>query len=670
MTPMRFTIPSGGFRWTWNDACQWAVLALLVFAVLWRGGKSLDATWILCGVATIVTLISHTLARRKEKSDVPLFLWLMMMAFIVMTAISYIYSSTRNYGLDEVFSTGSLGLLFFWAAREAFDEGTAKLFFARFVRTFSITTVGACVIGLLVYVFQPVNRFVGSFFDYRFHTDYWPNAWAQFLLLAWPVVLYWTLRDFRLNLRSTRGHVEFLVRTAVTGLVFSCLLLSYSRGGILVFAAQFALWGGIVYIKSGKSFPLRSIIPYIAAYVVIATLIFSATNALRSRLYEVQEIGEKVTLTAAEGSSSVSERVQFWSQALTLSAEKPVLGWGPYSFRFIQPKLQSSILATSDHPHNVFLKFLVERGLFAMVLFVLIIGTVLYRALRKLRQAAVADEKKAFSLHIMIFLGIFGVVAHNMIDYNVQFVGIALPFWLLLGILVAYSSGSYARTSHTTISRCTEILLATALLLLAIYEGFFLVITSVGRQAESRQDTEVALQWFDRAGGELFTRDVHLSRTALLMNSGKFTEAQDALDVYIAANPEDYRAWVRQADLASVRGERQLAIEWYRKALDRGRFNDLGILYGAYLLSEQESEITAQRPFIDGLLADYAKAIERNTHYIDLSLNVEQFVVICTIMARVYPAEAPRYQVMAAKADYHANLEREKLRSRTPGLLW
>src|SRR5205085_2079694 len=98
----------------------------------------------------------------------------------------------------------------------------------------SISAIIAAVVGVSVYIFQPVDRFVGTFFDFRFQTDYWPNAWAEFLLLAWPLLLLW-LQPWRKKLRP--------LRLVLFGFVFGTLFLSYSRGAFLTFIGQLALLG-------------------------------------------------------------------------------------------------------------------------------------------------------------------------------------------------------------------------------------------------------------------------------------------------------------------------------------------------------------------------------------------------------------------------------------------
>jgi len=670
---MKFSNPFSRKTIPWSQVCEWTVLGLMVLSILWRGGKSLDMTWLLTGVAALVTIISHTVNKSLGKRDVPLLLWVAVIGFVGLTVASYMVSTTGNYGLDEVLRTGALGLLLFWIIRNASDQERGEEYVTRIIRLLCITVIVACGIGILVYIFQPVNRFVGTFFDFRFHTDYWPNAWAQFLLMTWPLVVYWVLRDYHFDPKDLRSRGELLVRSAIIGLVFSCLLLTYSRGGFLVFIGQLGLWAFIIYRKTRPQFPVRNIVPVSVVILLVSVGCFLSINTMRSNLYEVQEVGEKITLSAAEGSSSVSERFSFWSQSLNLATQKPILGWGPYSFRFIQPQLQRGILATSDHPHNIILKLLVERGVLATALFVLLIWIVMYRATVQLLSDRIEVGSLKFSLRTLIYIGLMGVIAHNMIDFNLQFVGIILPFWLLLGILMTFLDIESLRNIPQSLARWIELLIAVALLIVVFYEGAYLGISSYGRSAEANGDPFTAIEWYNKAEGEYFTRDLHLSRVKIFVQESKYTEAQEALDEYFSVNKEDFRAWKRQGDVALLVGEKQRALKSYKRAFERGRYNDLSVLHGlmeAYLALDMKEEIESQLPMIDGLLTAFADAIGRNAHHIALSPNVEELIAICNMLARLYPEDAPRYQVMAAKADHHAQIERNRILSRPPGFLW
>jgi len=91
----------------------------------------------------------------------------------------------------------------------------------------------------------------------------------------------------------------------------------------------------------------------------------------------------------------------------------------------------------------------------------------------------------------IILIGILGVLAHLLIDYNLQFVGIALPFWFLLGAI------------HKPIRKIKVVkhsfIIVCVLLAVSIIEGIGLVQSSKGRAAEKNGDYNSALYWYNKA---------------------------------------------------------------------------------------------------------------------------------------------------------------------------
>ncbi|MCA9371218.1 MAG: hypothetical protein KC680_04625, partial [Candidatus Peregrinibacteria bacterium] len=86
----------------WCTLCDWAIIVLVILSIVWRGGKSLDMTWILIGVVSIATITYHLRFSTREKSGIPAYLWYAVITFIAITVLSFVYSTTRNYGFDEV----------------------------------------------------------------------------------------------------------------------------------------------------------------------------------------------------------------------------------------------------------------------------------------------------------------------------------------------------------------------------------------------------------------------------------------------------------------------------------------------------------------------------------------------------------------------------------------
>lgn len=561
--------------------------------------------------------------------------------------------------MDELLREGSLVLIFLWVMGGGMQE-------SRIVSVIRSSAMIAVCIGVLIYVFQPVNRFVGTFFDPRFHTDYWPNAWAEFLLLAWPLFL--PVSGERASpLGGVPVRSKSLYHTLRFGVLLSALLLSYSRGAVLVFVLQLLMLF-FVHLRmlgsAGVFRRLRSVLPGICTSVLLAVLFFSSVNALRARLYPVQSVTEKVTFTAPEGASSVDERMQFWEQAFILNLRHPFLGYGPYSFRFVQPKLQEGVLATSDHPHNVFLKLAMERGFPAAALFLLVFVFVLFPIFPN-------DLSRMNGGDMAMALSVVGVLLHNMIDYNLQFIGIALPLWVLLGLLAR--SRHRAPATIPKIRRPTEILLATFLMVLAVVQVPDMLLSSLGRRAERAGNFAAAERWYAQARHQSFSRDLHLSRAHVAMTLGHAPLALDALQTVLRLNPHDARAWKRMAELMRISGKEEEALAYAETAFALGKWNDVGIvlLYLQALHDRGDEEgIQARKDVFDAMLQHFTVAIRTNAHFIALSHNVEDFLTLSGLMAEIFLDSAPRYHVLSAEVDRHAREERTKVRSRPPGYLW
>ncbi len=693
---------------------EWSVLLLLALSILWRGGKRLEATWLLAGLAVLLTFARWWNEPRDSDTpvtSVPRDLWIAMMLFLLWTVVSYVLSETRNYGLDEVIRDASCVLVFLWATRAGRNAPTepSGRCIRRLITVISVTALVTCVIGTAVYILQPVNRFVGTFFDMRFDTDYWPNAWAEFLLLAWPIAVLWSRR------------FSPFVQSLTLGMLFGSLFLSYSRGAFLVFCGQIVLWLLIAGVRwwisrgeenhTGWRSPTRTLIVALGA-LIIGALLFTGVNAVRSRFHDVASVAAKATFTASEGASSISERSDFWEQSFALSLERPVFGWGPYSFRFIQPRLQTQVFATSDHPHNVFLKLAMERGWPAALLFLFILIRMLFPAASSLiRRKAVprlravtplfvhslrhygvqargaegalrgaGEDGPPVSLQMACLIAVSGVLAHNLIDYNLQFVGIALPVWLLLGLLVRaplesapLRSGYSPCGASNKCIRTFELTLTIVLAVTLVLEGRFLLLSSFGRHSESAGNLPVAIQWYDRASGELFSRDMHLSRAHLFLQQGNEHAARAALDDYAQVNDEDARLWILRGRLATSKGDSEEALRDYEIAMELGKLNYLEPLEGilTILATGAHPEVTAaQEASFLALLRSFGSAILRNSHFIALSGSVETFERANALLRKLYPAESESLGEYGNSVLAHAEKERAAYASRSPGFLW
>ncbi len=646
------------------QGAEWALPVLLVLSVLWRGGKGLEATWLLAAFAVAITFIRwwNEPAGKRFSPMLSGWVWGLLLLFLSWSLVSFLFSRTQNYGLDELLRDAALVLIASWvSARQERDDAGALT--RRLAVAMAAALLLACVIGAAVYVLQPVNRFVGTFFDWRFHTDYWPNAWAQAILLLWPAVLLACARR------------PAWVRVLCLGIVIGALFLSYSRGALIAFGSQlclFVLLLGVRWLRGGRKMSVITTALWpaglmIATTALLAATVFTGINATRAQYHQVESVTRKATFTAEEGSTSISERRDFWEQSLRLSMERPWFGWGPYSFRFTQPRLQTEVFATSDHPHNVFLKLAMERGwpsaMFFAAVFLIVLGFALLRA-----TSPVDREKEPH--RILFIVALSGVLAHNLIDYNLQFTGVALPFWLMAG---AIAPRSLPTIGTRRVFRTAELALAIILGCTVMLEGRYLALSSLGRHAEAAGKTEEALYWYGRAHRQIFSRDMHMSRAALHLQRGETAEAEAALADYAATNAEDPRLWILRGYAALARQDQQKAYVHFSAALRLGRYDYLEPLEGAIRIlvhGQYPGDVPARKEEFLQTFRAFGDAILHNAHFIALSESVEAFDRVSVLLQTLYPEERAALSAFATEVLAHAREERLRSSARTPGMLW
>ncbi len=640
---------------------QTLIVLLLVCSFFLRAGKGIESTWLMAVVAAACA----TLCVIGPTKKISQYFFGTGLLFLLWSAASLFTSSVSTYGLDEILRDASGFLLFLCVAQSADDRMTRRL-----SGLLTILLGVAWIVGACVYVLQPVSRFVGVFFHVLDVRDYWPNAWAEWLLLVWPVAL-WFLSTY-----------SRWVRIVFVGVVMSGLLLSFSRGAALVFGLQvvlgmLVLWYWIVQKRPGFS-AWRGWIADGLLMIVVATTMFMCVTMARGSLFPVESLAAKATLTASEGTQTVDERKQFWAQAWELSLKRPVLGWGPATFRFVQPQLQKQVLATSDHPHNVILKLAMERGWPAALAFLIFVLAVLFRALSV---ALRGDARYAAFL-----IGLLGVLVHNLIDFNLQFTLIAAPFWLLLGCVVGSATPKKTwlarmasllrfpkKMSHVfSLQRAITVVLAVGVLLVAILEGRFLLLERLASAARAENPAQ-SLQLYAQTRHALFPRDALLEEANMLLMDGELEEAGTVLREFLRRSPYDARVWILMGDYSMYAERFDDAHTAYGRAYALSAWNDLRPLHGLLQVvgrAGSQKELMELLPVAKTMIDSYANAIRTNTHFIALSWHVQEFEAVTILMAQMYPVEKPlldrlRNEIQLAASRQQAIRSRERA-----GFLW
>ena len=136
---------------------------------------------------------------------------------------------------------------------------------------------------------------------------------------------------------------------------------------------------------------------------------------------------------------------------------------------------------------------------------------------------------------------------------------------------------------------------------------------------------------------------------------------------------EDARLWILRGRLALLRGDYEEALRHYGIAMEFGKYNYLEPLEGTLeiLAAGRHPEIiTAQESAFTGILHSFVDAILLNSHFIALSQSVEVFDRTSALFQKLYPLERQAMKEFTVRVLAHAEEERQKYASRSPGFLW
>lgn len=524
--------------------------------------------------------------------------------FALWTMGSLFMSATKTVGLEMVQAAWAFIIFFLWAAELKQEERIeAREWIAMLLPWIAVL---CCAFGIAVYVLQPFPRFVGTFFDARAAASMFPNGFAAFLLLCWPLTI--------VSMKRGWG------RAMVLGLLFACLALTLSRAAWMVLAVQVMVW----WFASGKKIAWKPVV----MSLVMAGMFIAVIAAARARYFPVPSAAARVTFTDEGGTVPVTERRDLWFEAWGLTRESPVWGWGPGSFVFASQRWQQHAYAVADDPHNVLLSLSAERGIPTAAAFAFIVMFCCWKGWKR----------KSNSMELCLVLAVLGVALHSLVDRDMHFVAIALPFWILLGLLLP--SGNTAQETRRRTTMATSILAGVLLL-----SGFM-------------------HQTGDRA----------LAQSEELLNAGSVNEAAEVLRQYVTLNTQDPRGWLMYGNaLLKTEDRAEKAVDAYDMAFALGRFNYPLILEGfmnAAMHLEKPAIIGQRYDVLSDMLRVHVQAVVSNDHYAALSIAPETLEQTLRGFQQLYPSDADAYADMTNKVRSAAQQYRGQRAQSPAGLLW
>jgi O-antigen ligase/Flp pilus assembly protein TadD len=421
-------------RRTWHVwYLSFAIVASILLVGAWMRWFPLEQLSMACLGLVALLMVGVPWLRRRFSAESPVVMsplaWLLIAAS-VFGLVSFAVSVHRGVTLQELLKlTGLLGMFLFALTSAGSEDRLHTLSWVVFGASV-VTMVGCIVLYLLsprvatgpiaslahaLVVRDAAGRFA-AFFSY-------PNALAGFLIL--PICIGVGLFAFG------RGGRERLLGLVGTIVLMSALVLTGSRGGLLVAAGVLVLLPVAGWLFRCVS--SRQMTHVVIAYGVVAVILAAsiAVPVSRIRIWKplaqrFAAVVEEVSQGQAATSASLGSRLQMFRDLGPYLWAYPVLGSGLGTYSSVYMKFRSQLFFATD-PHSLVVKSLAEGGILGFVLEFTMIVVLLWLGFR----AALLSRNRALTFAVVV--GIAGTLIHSCFDIDSMFYVIGVLCAVLLG---------------------------------------------------------------------------------------------------------------------------------------------------------------------------------------------------------------------------------------------
>ncbi len=296
------------------------------------------------------------------------------------------------------------------------------------------------IIPLLIVIFYAItrqfiygigNQKAANFVPNPFYGDH--TAYGASLAMIYPVVIYFFIQKNKTLL--------YRVLTFLLLILFSAaIILSYTRATWLSIAVTFVVFLIVI-------FKIRFRYLFLSAILVLGIIISSWStimmklekNRTDSSDYLVEHVQSMSNVTT---DASNLERINRWSSALKMFKEKPILGWGPGTYKFkyapFQMSYQKTIISTNagvlGNAHSEYIGPLSEMGFMGTITFLLIIALTLYYSIRLYYRT---KDQKTKQLVLALIMGLVSYYIHGILNNFLDTDKASCLFWGFTAIFIS-----------------------------------------------------------------------------------------------------------------------------------------------------------------------------------------------------------------------------------------
>lgn len=141
-------------------------------------------------------------------------------------------------------------------------------------------------------------------------------------------------------------------------------------------------------------------------------------------------------------------RLQLWRDTWLMIQDRPWLGWGPFSYRWVYPHFWHHMNSYLDpqYAHNDYLHTWAEYGLAGLVL---VVGAAVVGAVTMIRRLLRVESERAFTLVVGFLGALVATAAHAGFDYNFHIYGNVQTLVMMAGL--AAGALAYAEAGQATL---------------------------------------------------------------------------------------------------------------------------------------------------------------------------------------------------------------------------
>ena len=261
-----------------------------------------------------------------------------------------------------------------------------------------------------------------------------PNFLAAYLVLVVPIV------GVRLLSAIARPARSF--HAVVLGVGLLCLYLTFSRSGWLGLLVAI----GFLVALQIKWSPRRNRWWGVMGFSIVVLLATIWLAYLDPAGLFSQSPLEPVHSFLRGKSATIQVRALTWAGAWELIRQKPVLGFGPETFRLVFPQVFPPLLsiyggsiAAGDHAHNELLDWAMTTGFLGLAAYVFWFATVMRMGIRSLPRL---EDRTSRTLLMGLMAAMLGYTVQNQFSFSTT--APMSCFWLIAGWVVAISHSASA----------------------------------------------------------------------------------------------------------------------------------------------------------------------------------------------------------------------------------